>query len=619
MAGPTTRPQPDRDLMDLLTSTYLIPVWQLLVLALAICILAVGLGLALRRLFLGRGSGMAFEQRLRDSEKRYQDLRRSEEKFRHLYEAAPVGIVRLKVDGSQVLMANAAAAEMFGYPSEAEMLDQCRPKEVYAEPDQHLELVDALNREGRVQGFELMIRRPDGHKKILSLWAHIHADQGCLEGALVDITAARLAERELRDGHLFLQAVMDTLPNPVFFKDRTGHIRHVNRAFEEFLGMGRASILGKPGRELTPDETREQWAEVDQRLMEASGAAMQRFESWVRTRSGGRREVLVQEGLVSDSRGQSIGIVGVFTDVTELKRVEKSLREAEETYRNIFENSGQGIYTTTPDGRFLQVNPALARLLGYAGPQEMVEEVEDIAKQVYANANQRDLLLAALRRDGEVQAQEIELKRRDGETIWVAMSVKAITDGEDRMVRLEGMVADITDRKAAETELTRRATTDGLTGLPNRFLFERSLERMLAQAKRSGQKLAVLFMDLDKFKIVNDTHGHQVGDELLIKVAERIQGRLRESDMAARFGGDEFGVLLWNPTDRTVVERIAGEIVAAVGQPVELSVGEVSVGVSIGGSIFPEHGEEPRTLLKCADDAMYAVKEGGRNGFKLCH
>lgn len=603
--------------MTYLNSAYLMPVWQLLLLGVVIVALCGGLAFALRKLFAGKNSGSAFEQRLRDSEKRYQDLRRSEEKFRHLYEAAPVGILCLMVDGSRALMGNEAAARMFGYESVDEFLAECRPKDIYADPDQYLELVDALNREGRVEGYEITIRRPDGKQKILSLWAHIHVDEGCMEGAVVDVTAERLAQRELRDGHLFLQAVMDTLPNPVFYKDRAGRIRHVSRAFEEFMGQGKSSVLGKPATELVPEQAREQWEEADQRLMAASGAAMQRFDSWVRTRGGGQRDVVVQEGLVSDSKGNNIGIVGVLTDVTEFKRVERNLRDAEATYRNIFLNSAQGIFSTTPEGRFVQANPALARQLGYDSSKDLIERVTDIAQQIYANPNQRDLLLAAIERDGEVHGQEIQVVTREGERLWMSLSMRPVLDADGNTVRLEGVASDITDRKASENELTRLATTDGLTNLPNRFLFEKSLERMLAQAKRSGQRLAVLFMDLDKFKAVNDTHGHQVGDELLVQVADRIRARLRESDMAARLGGDEFGILLWNPADREVVRAMAEDIVRDVGQPLELSVGEVHVGVSIGGSFYPEHGDDARTLVKAADDAMYAVKEAGRNGFRF--
>ncbi|MBU1003545.1 MAG: PAS domain S-box protein [Proteobacteria bacterium] len=603
--------------MDLFASTYLVPVWQLLLLGLTLLGLCTALGLVLKRLFSGRNSNAAFEQRLRDSEKRYEGLRRSEEQYRHLYEASPVGILRILVDGSRVLMGNTAAARMFGYESEADFVERCTPKDIYAEPDQQLELVHALNKEGRVEGFEITIKRPDGKRKIVSLWAHIHPEDGCVEGAVVDVTTARLAERELRDGHLFLQAVMDTLPNPVFFKDRTGRIRHVNKAFEEFMGLERKAVLGKPTSELIPGETLEQWEEADNRLLSASGAAMQRFESWVRTRGSGRRDVVVQEGLVSDSRDKRIGIVGVLTDFTELKRVERRLREAEEIYRNIFENSGLGIFTSTPEGRFLTVNPAMAELLGYETPDVMVAEVQNIAKQIYANANQRELLLASLHRDGEIRDQELEIMRRDGSRIWVSLNIKATLGKEDELIRLEGVAEDISGRKMAEHELTRRATTDSLTGLPNRFLFEQTLERMLAQAKRSGERLAVLYMDLDNFKSVNDSHGHQVGDELLVEMSERIRARLRESDVAARLGGDEFGLLLWNPSDSGVVSGIAAEIVAAVGRPVQLSVGTVNVSVSVGASQYPEHGADARMLVKQADDAMYRVKQDGRNGFRM--
>lgn len=536
--------------------------------------------------------------------------------FRRIYESSSVGIFRTTVDGDRVLLGNEAAAAMFGYASVAEFLDRCRPEQAYAEPGQRELLLETLHAHGHVDGFEILVARPDGSRKVLALAASLDAESGTVEGAVLDITARRRAERELQDSHLFLQTVMDTIPNPLFYKDGRGQFRHVNSAFEQFLGHGRREVLGRTPGDLVPPEVAADWMQRSEALL-AGGAGVHRFDTWIRTRGGARRDVVVQEGLVADSAGKHLGLVGVITDVTDLKRIESDLREAWATYRNIFDNAVDGIFTTTAEGRFVRANAAMARILGYDSPDELVRGVTDLASQVYASPDKRMEVLGRMQEEGVLRGHEVEVLRRNGSRIWLSLSLRAIRDEDGALVRVEGVATDVSERRREVAELAQRALTDPLTGLPNRVAFEREFERMLAQARRSGQTVGVLFMDLDGFKPVNDTHGHQTGDELLRVLGERLRERLRVSDMASRIGGDEFGVLLWNVSGAQTMERIAHEIIDALNKPVDLEACRCEVGVSVGGSLFPAHGVSPRELISRADQAMYRVKQQGRNHFLL--
>ncbi len=536
--------------------------------------------------------------------------------FRRIYESASVGIFRTTVDGDRVLLGNEAAASMFGYATVAEFLDGCRPERAYTEPGQREALLEALQAHGHVDGFEILVARPDGSRKVLALSASLDAEHGTIEGAVLDITARRRAERELQDSHLFLQTVMDTIPNPLFYKDGRGQFRHVNSAFEQFLGHGRREVLGRTPGDLVPPEVAADWMERSEALL-AGGDGVHRFDTWLRTRGGTRRDVVIQEGLVADSAGKHLGLVGVITDVTDLKRIESDLREAWATYRNIFDNAVDGIFTTTAEGRVVRANAAMARILGYDSPDELVRGVTDLASQVYASPDKRMEVLGRMQEEGVLRGHEIEVLRRDGSRTWLSLSLRAIRAEDGALARIEGVATDVSERRREVAELAQRALTDPLTGLPNRVAFEREFERMLAQARRSGQTVGVLFMDLDGFKPVNDTHGHQTGDELLRVLGERLRERLRVSDMASRIGGDEFGVLLWNVSGPQTMERIAHEIIEALNQPVDLEACRCEVGVSIGGSLFPAHGESPRELISRADQAMYRVKQQGRNHFLL--
>lgn len=306
---------------------------------------------------------------------------------------------------------------------------------------------------------------------------------------------------------------------------------------------------------------------------------------------------------------------GILSDVTDRKQAEQSLREAERRYRSIFENAIEGVFQSSPASGYLTVNPALARMYGYDSPEQLIEQLIDIDRQLYVQPGRRTQFMAAMARDGSVTNFESEVYRRDGSVMWISENARAVHDEYGRLLMYEGTVEAITERKRHDAAMRYQATHDALTGLPNRLLLHERLQQALAEAWGSGAQVAVAFIDLDNFKLINDGLGHQTGDAVLRIMAQRLRSCVRSGDVVARQGGDEFVVLLPR-TSRGAVSYLAGLILDAVSQPCTIGGRELRVTCSIGVSLSPGDGEDISALLRNADVAMYRAKEAGRNNLQ---
>lgn len=304
-------------------------------------------------------------------------------------------------------------------------------------------------------------------------------------------------------------------------------------------------------------------------------------------------------------------------EVAERRAIEDSLRQAEEKYRTIFEQAVEGVYRTSVEGGVLEANPAMARILGYGSPQELMQEVTDLGRQVYVKDVDREELIARAMAAQGVHHHTVRMRRKDGEIIWVELSMRAVKDGAGGVRYIEGIMSDVTERKVGEMDLKRKATIDELTGIPNRFLFLDRLEQTLAHARRYSSPFALLFVDLNLFKDINDTYGHREGDKVLALVARRIQERVRGSDTVARLGGDEFAVIVGNLKSNDDAARVADAIVEAIGRPFEVQGASCQVGAAVGISVFPMDGETADDLLHKADSAMYRAKRSGHGSFRF--
>jgi diguanylate cyclase (GGDEF)-like protein/PAS domain S-box-containing protein len=292
------------------------------------------------------------------------------------------------------------------------------------------------------------------------------------------------------------------------------------------------------------------------------------------------------------------------------------LRESEERFATTVERAAIGIAHVGLDGRFLHANPVLCRMLGYTRDELLKLSVRQISHADDASVTDDDVARLAT---GQIESFKAEKRylRKDGTPIWVRLTIAANRDADGRILHHVSIVEDISDRRQAESRIQYLAAHDEMTGLLNRATFNQLLAHAIEQSRRHERRLAVLFIDLDRFKIVNDSLGHEAGDELLKVMATRIERCLRTSDVVARVGGDEFVVLVENLNDRQGAETVARNLLSAVIKPVGILGYDCRVTASIGIAIFPDDASDGKDLMKHADLAMYEAKDHGKNAFRF--
>lgn len=297
----------------------------------------------------------------------------------------------------------------------------------------------------------------------------------------------------------------------------------------------------------------------------------------------------------------------VYRELSARSRTERELKESERRYRAMFEQNVAGAFRTTLDGEISDCNQALADLLGFDRPEELVGTS---AGDHYADVAKREEWIAELREKGRVQNLELHLQRRDGTDVWTLMNAALVADEANEGPRVAGTMVDITQEKQLRDQLEAYAYHDSLTGLPNRRYLKEKATAALSKAHRDGEVVGLLYIDLDRFKRVNDTLGHDVGDQVLHEVGRRFQAHVREEDMAARIGGDEFAVLLNTVEDESGAMSAAHRLREGIGVPYFVGGRSLHLTVRVGIALFPDHGREFHELLSRADEAMLRAQEG---------
>ena len=320
---------------------------------------------------------------------------------------------------------------------------------------------------------------------------------------------------------------------------------------------------------------------------------------------------------VYDSQGKLQAIEGIIQDITARRASNQALREAERRYYNLFENALEGIFRTTTEGQYLDANPALARIYGFDSPLELITSLKDIRNQLYVEPSRREEFMSLVKARGSVSGFESQVYRKTGEVIWISENSRAVFGEDGQVVCYEGTVEDVTERKIYQARIEQQANYDILTGLANRSLLHDRLQQAIRTAASFGTRLAVVFVDLDRFKFINDGLGHHVGDELLRAMAQRLRSSVRDSDTVARIGGDEFVLLIDGQGDADAVALVLERMLSAISQPWTIPQGDFNVTCSIGVALYPDDGATAETLLKHADQAMYRAKEKGRNNFQF--
>lgn len=317
---------------------------------------------------------------------------------------------------------------------------------------------------------------------------------------------------------------------------------------------------------------------------------------------------------LSDEFGQPV-VEGLIEDITEQVLARHRLAEAEARYRGLFENAVVGIFQSTPDGHYLAANATLAKMYGYDSVEALFGDLDDIGNRLYVRPGRREEFKQQIREHGFVSGFESEVYRRDGSTLWITETAHAVHGADGEVLCYQGTVEDITERVHYRERIEYQANHDMLTGLPNRNLLRDRLEQAKAHAAREGGRVAVAFVDLDNFKVINDSLGHAIGDRLLVAIAGRIRACLRSVDTVARYGGDEFVLIMLHHGERDALEPVLERVLHEVARPVHLDGHELQVTCSIGVAVLRGDQDNAEGLLQQADAAMYSAKAAGRSGF----
>jgi diguanylate cyclase (GGDEF)-like protein/PAS domain S-box-containing protein len=530
-----------------------------------------------------------------------------------IVENAPVAIYTTDEEGV-VNFWNPAAERIFGYTRE-----QAIGKPVPFVPDSRREEARAM--QGRAMAGEVLdavqfegVRADGAPIAIRGAMAPLRDEDDRPSGMLVacvDVTEARRAASELESHLHFTRALIDAIPSPVYFKDREGRYQVHNRAWGELFGGG-VNWLGKTVFDMYDAGIAAQHHERDRALIERPSSAT--YEVLMPTASGEKRQMLYNKVSFVDRRGEVAGLIGVVTDVTRYKETEQALEASEARFRVLTESSLDLISVIDGDGTLLYQSGALRNLLGY-------DPADTIGKNVFELIHRDDLgvVRVAFGRIVETRqsSEPLELRFRHRDGAWrtfEALGTNCLANPHIRGVVFNSR--DVTDRKVIQQRIQHLAYHDNLTGLPNRSLLQDRLARSIARAERAGRKVAVLFIDLDNFKNINDALGHDVGDELLRHVSRRLSECVRIEDTIARQGGDEFIVLLDNLDDNRGASVVAQKILNSLRQPFQMGGTEQHVSGSVGIALYPEDGRDAQTLMKNADTAMFHGKGLGKNTYQ---
>ena len=406
----------------------------------------------------------------------------------------------------------------------------------------------------------------------------------------------------------FIRTVADAMPSMISHWDRQLRCQFANKPFTEWFGRTPQEMVGLSLSTVVGDSVFERNAAFVQGVL---AGAQQEFERAIVRPDGSLGHVLAHYIPDLDSHGQVQGFFALATNITRLREADAAIRLS----ASVFDATAEGIMVTDTAATIVSVNPAFTTLTGYTA-QEVNRHNARILKSERHGAAFFSAMFQQLQATKLWQG-EVWNKRKNGSVFLARLCISALCDEAGVVHRYVGVFSDITEHWDKAQLVQHMALHDGLTGLPNRMLLMERLGQLLVQAARESRHIALMFLDLDGFKWINDNQGHAIGDLALKTVSTRLLGLLRNSDTVARVGGDEFVILLDNPESQEKVALVAARVIELVNAPLQLDAVTAHVGVSIGIAIFQQDGTSAAALLKRADEAMYAAKKSGKNAFRF--
>lgn len=402
----------------------------------------------------------------------------------------------------------------------------------------------------------------------------------------------------------FIKSIINDIPNMIGYWDRDLRCRYANNAYREWFGKSPGEIVGMTFRELTGEQL---FSLNEPHIRRVLAGEPQRFERTLNKAGGGMGHIIAHYIPHFNGDGTVTGFATQASEVTILKETEEKLELA----ACVFENTLDGVLISDADGIILSVNPAFTEITGYSA-----EEAVGQNPRILQSNRHDEAFYASMWKQITTEGQwngEIWNRRKDGDLYLERMSISMVRGADGKAIRYVSVFSDITALWRKDEHIKHLAFHDALTDLPNRTLLMDRINQKLINRNREQCNLALLFLDLDGFKPVNDQYGHNVGDHLLKEVSKRLLELVRKSDTVARLGGDEFIIVLNNPKGKDEITYIANRVVSSINEPIDI-LGEVlHIGASVGIATFPTDASTGAELIKNADTAMYAAKESGKN------
>ena len=536
--------------------------------------------------------------------------RAAEERYRSLFEHVPVGLYRIKPDG-QILDANLTLATMVGCRDIATLLEH-NAHDFFISTENYRAWQTELELHDRVMDFEGPGRKLDGETTWVRNSARVvRDDQGqalYYDGAIEDITKQTQAAQQMR----ILSSALEQTADNVMITDRQGTIEYVNPAFELNTGYPSAEVRGhKPSIVKSGSHDASFYRDLWKTILNG--------ESFRGVFINRRKEgsLFHEEKTITplrDSAGRITHFVSTGKDISERIHAEESVRASEEHLRTIIDTEPECIKLLTANGRLIEMNAAGLAMI----EADSFDQVAGKSMSALLLPEHRDAFTALMKSvfRGHKGILAFEIQGLKGTRRWLETHAVPMTTRSGETVLL-GITRDITERKNAEERLSYLIHHDELTGLPNRTLFNDRLSQAMIEAERHGRLLAVVFLDLDRFKNINDTLGHEAGDLLLQGVSERLLGAVRRGDTVARLSGDEFTIVLADLAHADDAARVAQKILEALARPMPIAGRDLFVSASLGITLYPLDTRDSQELLRNADIAMYRAKEHGRNNYQF--
>ena len=497
---------------------------------------------------------------------------------------------------------NAALCRMFGY-AESDLLG-CNPLDFVSTASRPLmrEMMERIaTTDQRRIHYEGL--RADGTTFPILVRSITHRDRGgAVEssvGFVTDLSEIVRAEKAIAASQQELAAILDNMQDTYYRTDADGRLLRASKSLQRLLGYTESEVVGRDvvGFYFDPGD-RARFLQA----MSAGKGTVAHFECRLRHRDGREVWVSTNAHFVYDRDGNTIGVEGTARDITDLQRAREELRLAAQ----VFSAASESIVVVDPALNVVSVNPAFGELLGLHADEAIGQRLHAFVLNENGRAGEREIR-SALKARGQWTG-EVWCRRRNGSGFPCWLSLSAVRDREGQIAHCVAILSDITERKAAQARFEFLAHHDPLTLLPNRLLLRERIEQSIARAARSDAALAVLFLDLDEFKRVNDTFGHQTGDAVLREIGRRLLRCVRNTDTVCRYGGDEFVIALTELNDTSYLPEIAHKIRHDVQLPIRLQAGEVCLTCSVGTALYPLEGRDYDALMARADAAMYSTK-----------